>query len=260
MRFGIRLIIFQILLAALYLPYAAAQAFPPLPSSFYGVVKLNGANVPDGTRVEALVDGAVVAYTASRTYEGASVYSVDVPGDDSSTAAVEGGRQGGTIIFRVGGAPAKETGTWRSGTNTQLDLSLTSATAIASPQPTRTALPTQTAIRVEPRATAVAAQPAPLLVVVNPPAGSQPSPVPPAENAPPSAAAPARRITPSTPPAVSHAATQKQPTAAQAAPVSSATPAAAELQPSFRDAWVLAASAAAVLIGLFVAIRIRSRK
>ncbi len=260
MRFRIRLIIFLILLSALYLPYAPVQAFPPLPSSIYGVIKVNGANVPDGTRVEAMVDGAVVAYAASRTYEGSSVYSLDVPGDDSSTAAVEGGREGGVITFRVGGVAARETGTWRSGTHAQLDLSVTAATAIASPQPTRTPLPTQTAIRVEPRATAIVTPAAPLAVHVNPPAATQVSTVLSASDAPVTLPVLVVPATPTASPAVSLTVAQTQPTAAQAALVAPAMPVAPEVPPSSRGGWALAGSAAALLTGLFVAIRIRSRK
>ena len=101
-------------------------ALPPLPSGFYGTVKINGKNVPDGTLVSATISGVQYAYTNSQTYQGNSVYSVDVPGDDPSTPGVlEGGVPGDTIVFLVNGAPANETAPWQSGKNIRNNLSLT---------------------------------------------------------------------------------------------------------------------------------------
>jgi hypothetical protein len=126
-------------------------AFPPLPSSFYGTVKLNAANLPDGTRIEALINDQVYAYSQTQTYQGGSVYSLDIPGDDSSTpAVVEGGVEGDTIQFRVGGILASQTAVWHSATNVELNLSVSSTSTPLPPQPTPTPLPTQTSISVPP--------------------------------------------------------------------------------------------------------------
>ena len=38
-----------------------ALAIPALPSSFYGIVKVNGKSVPDGTLVQALINGQVLS-------------------------------------------------------------------------------------------------------------------------------------------------------------------------------------------------------
>ncbi len=116
------------------------RAIPPLPSSFYGVVKLNGQNAPDGTVIRALIGGIAYAQAQTQTYQGNSVYSLDIPGDDPSTPAVEGGREGEAIQFEVAGAVASQTGTWHSGTNVNLVLSA----AASSPQATVTHTPTQT--------------------------------------------------------------------------------------------------------------------
>ena len=51
-------------LVVLALP-TTVQAFPPLPSSFYGSVTLNDGDLPEGTLVEALIDGQVYATTNS---------------------------------------------------------------------------------------------------------------------------------------------------------------------------------------------------
>jgi hypothetical protein len=98
-------------------------AFPPLPSSFYGTVKINQANVPDGTLVKASINGQIYAQTQSQTYQGESVFALDIPGDDSSTTTIEGGRDGDTITFIIGTIAAGQTGTWKSGTSIHLDLS-----------------------------------------------------------------------------------------------------------------------------------------
>jgi hypothetical protein len=101
-----------------------ALAFPPLPSSFYGKVKVNGANVPDGTIIHATIDGKVYAETKTLTYQGDSVYTLDVLGDDTSTTAIEGGHEGEKVSFTIAGQPATQTGTWKGGTNVNLDISM----------------------------------------------------------------------------------------------------------------------------------------
>ena len=125
----------------------SVKAFPPLPSSFYGTIKLNGANVADGTLVEAVVNGKVVAQSYTQMYEGDSVYTISVPGDDASTSTtVEGAKEGDAISFKIGGIAAGQAGAWRSGTNVKLDLSATASAPPNTPAPTRTPFPTQTAI------------------------------------------------------------------------------------------------------------------
>lgn len=101
-----------------------ALAVPPLPSSFYGTVKVNGSNISVGTIVSAWINGVQYAYTGSLLYQGDSVYALDVPGDDPATTAVEGGAFGDTIVFQVNGRPAQQTGVWQSGTNVMIDLTI----------------------------------------------------------------------------------------------------------------------------------------
>ena len=81
----------------------AILLFPPLPSSFYGSVTVNGADVPEGTSVQALVNGQVFAETLVQVYQGGSVYVLTVPGDDPTTSEVEGARDGELIQFQVEG-------------------------------------------------------------------------------------------------------------------------------------------------------------
>jgi hypothetical protein len=132
------IILLGIGLVSLFLVHPAL-AFPPLPSSFYGMVKINALNVPDGTIVKALVDGQVYAETKSLTYKGDSVYTLDVLGDDTSSPAIDGGHEGDTIVFMVGDQKASQTGTWRGGTNTNLDLSVGTSASANTPTPVKKA-------------------------------------------------------------------------------------------------------------------------
>lgn len=159
---------------------APVQAIPPLPSSFYGTVKVNGQNVPDGTLVRALIDGQAYASAYTQTYQGDSVYSLDVAGDDSGSVEVEGGLDQDVIQFEVGGLSANQTGTWASGTNVALDLTVASTTPLATAQATPTKVFTQTPValeNIEPTHTATATgkpasenQPPPAATATQPPA------------------------------------------------------------------------------------------
>ncbi len=118
----------------------SVQAAPPIPSSFYGEVKIDGANVPDGTSVRAWINGTPYAQTTTTTSGGASVYVLNVPGDDPDTPnAVEGGASGDTITFTIDEQTATPTATWQSGTNVAHNLSRTSAPPIGIALPTNAA-------------------------------------------------------------------------------------------------------------------------
>lgn len=106
--------------------FSTVKAVPPLPSSFHGVLQVNGENVPAGTEVTAWINGVQYSSVLSLMYEGDSVYAIDVPGDDlSTTEVIEGGVAGDTIIFKIDGVEATQTGTWATGSNVNLDLDLT---------------------------------------------------------------------------------------------------------------------------------------
>ena len=100
------------------------NAAPPLPSSFWGRVLIDSANVPDGTEVTVWINGVQYARTTTLTWSGDSVYTLDVPGDDLSTPdKIEGGVEGDTIVFKIAGFDAVQMGVWHSGTNIELNLS-----------------------------------------------------------------------------------------------------------------------------------------
>jgi hypothetical protein len=122
-----------ILIGGLITNVTLARAVPPLPSSFYGRVKQNGQNVPLGAYVSAWINGNQFAYSKTVLYQGDTVYSLDVPGDDASTPAIEGGVQGDTIVFKINGLPLQQTGAWHSGQNVELNLTIASLSAIYLP-------------------------------------------------------------------------------------------------------------------------------
>ena len=95
---------------------------PPLPSSFYGRVSLDDADVSAGAAVSAWIDGVKFAETAAIVYAGHTVYAINVPGDDRESQAIEGGVEGDVITFRVSGYLAPDSAVWHSATNVEHDI------------------------------------------------------------------------------------------------------------------------------------------
>ncbi|MEJ5223876.1 MAG: Ig-like domain-containing protein, partial [Anaerolineales bacterium] len=106
-----------LVLVLVFVNYGAARAVPPLPSSFYGPVRLDGALVPADTLISARIGGVEYATTLTTIYLGDSVYAIDIPGDDPDTPGKDGGVTGDVIRFYMNGIEANETALWTSGTN-----------------------------------------------------------------------------------------------------------------------------------------------
>jgi hypothetical protein len=147
MKHGLRMISISLmsLIVSLFIVFPVL-AVPPLPASFYGTVKINNSNVPDNTTIQALIGGQIYAEARTLTYQNDSVFSLNVIGDDTDTTAVDGGREGDTIQFKIGGLLADQTGVWHSGTNVNLDLTAASSEPISTPSSTSTPVPTQETI------------------------------------------------------------------------------------------------------------------
>jgi hypothetical protein len=122
MRIQHRFIILVLTVGLLLTSALTVLAVPPLPSSFYGTVKVDEANVPVGTTVSAWINGAKYAEMTVLLYDGNTVYSLDVPGDDPETPSVEGGISGDPVVFYIGDQMADQTASWQSGTSVELDL------------------------------------------------------------------------------------------------------------------------------------------
>ncbi len=117
------LIILSLVLGMFVINLQTVLAFPPIPSGFYGTVKVDGANVPNGTVIYAEIDGQQYASAVVMTYNVDTVYSLDVPGDNSDSPGIlEGGVEGDTVVFFIGTIQATQTAIWHSGTNISLNL------------------------------------------------------------------------------------------------------------------------------------------
>ena len=98
-----------------------ALAQPQVPASFYGTVSVDGKPVPDGSEVQALIDGKDCTQPGARGALGqgpASVYVLSVMHESQAQGC---GAEGKTVTFRVNGQPAAQTATWRPGLQ-HLDL------------------------------------------------------------------------------------------------------------------------------------------
>ncbi len=112
-------------LLALPIIGTALAAPPILPAGYLGTVTVNGANVADGTKVTAWINGTQYVSADTQMYNGESWYSLDVPGDDPNTTdVVEGALPTDTITFKIDGQDADQTATWAAGTSTELDLTV----------------------------------------------------------------------------------------------------------------------------------------
>jgi hypothetical protein len=109
---------------------SGASAAPPgLPATFYGSVRIQGGSVPAGASVRAYIDGIALdqAVVQDDAQEGA-VYLLSVRADDPDTPALDGGRNGDVVTFRLelpGGTTYAmvQQGIWQAGASTPLDLS-----------------------------------------------------------------------------------------------------------------------------------------
>lgn len=153
-------------LIGLFVVILNAPGTPPPPFSPYGVVKVNGANVPLGTHIGAWCGGGQYGQTTEITlYNNETWYSnLDVRGDDPDTPAKDGCYANETVSFQVAGLWANQTAPWTS-TGPRLDL--TAAGSLATPTPTPTNTPTPTPV---PGASATPTlTPTPTLVVTSTP-------------------------------------------------------------------------------------------
>jgi hypothetical protein len=118
-----KLIATSLVLALLMAAVPSAVAVPPLPSSFYGLAKVNGSNVPPGTVISAWINGVKYAEKTVKLEAGDTVYvGLDVPGDDPQIPGKEGGVPGDVIVFYIGQQEADPTAPWQGGMYARLDL------------------------------------------------------------------------------------------------------------------------------------------
>ena len=114
--------VFVLLLITLTATGYVLASPPPIPSSFYGTVSINGENAPLNVQVSAWINGQWIMSVPVTMHNGTTMYSMDIPGDNLSTSEIEGGRHGDEVFFHIGFQPADQTGTWISGSNQVLNL------------------------------------------------------------------------------------------------------------------------------------------
>jgi hypothetical protein len=153
------------IVAALVVLFPAAQttsAQPLPPNRFFGKATASGQPAA-GAAIAALVGGT---NCGSGTADGSGNYRLDVLSSGERPGC---GTDGATVTFTVAGQRASQTGTWKQGEFTPLDLSGAAATATATattpPAATATA-PAATATR--PAATATAPAPVATATAVTP--------------------------------------------------------------------------------------------
>ncbi|MDZ7729946.1 MAG: Ig-like domain-containing protein [Natrialbaceae archaeon] len=100
----------------------------PLPMSFYGNVTIDGSPAPNGTTIEAEIDGEV---RGNITVDTAGEYGGSGPQQEQLVVQGEPGDDGATVTFYVDNGSrlqANETATWSEGDTQELDLSAMSPT------------------------------------------------------------------------------------------------------------------------------------
>jgi len=108
------LLLALVLVAGVVPAYADDEMPPAVPHYFAGTVSTSTGPVPEGTVVEAWVDGVKKAETAVTAQ---STYEMLVPG--------EYGDDGKIVSFTVGGVQASQTAAWQvGGTNENFDLTI----------------------------------------------------------------------------------------------------------------------------------------
>ena len=125
MKFEKRKLATLIILAVTLVSLGTVYAIPKMPHQFYGAVTVDGVAAPDGTVVEAKIGGIV--YEESTTSGGLYGWSpvFQVPADDTDTGTVEGGVDGESVSFYVGGVLASSSVVFSSGAVAELDLAVT---------------------------------------------------------------------------------------------------------------------------------------
>lgn len=126
-----KLLLFAAIVALAVAIPAVAYA-QSLPHTFLGTAYIDDRVAPEGTTVQAYIDGRTVGPPSTVLSNGR--FFVTVPPAQSGPA-----HTGKTVTFRVRGLVARETSTWASAGDTRdFDLHVTTATPTSTPRPTPT--------------------------------------------------------------------------------------------------------------------------
>lgn len=120
------------LMSAVNVSTVAAQSPPNPPSRIVGSVKIDGANAPANSVVEAKIGTVGCGVTNTFSSGSESRYALDVQAATAGSTAC--GTDGATITFYVNGIKANETGTWQNYALGTVNLTVTT-TPTAAPKP-----------------------------------------------------------------------------------------------------------------------------
>ncbi|MEO6042820.1 MAG: hypothetical protein ABIQ47_02710 [Tepidiformaceae bacterium] len=113
----------------------SAESPPNPPSRFVGSVKVDGANAPAGTTIEAKIGTTTCGVASAFTASGETRYALDSPALDPG-ANPNCGTDGAVVTFYIGGKLANETGKWANYQLGTVNLTYTTpvtATVTATP-------------------------------------------------------------------------------------------------------------------------------
>jgi len=128
------LLVLMLLIFMLSLLASPAFANNQLPCRFHGTVKIDGELAPSGTSVVATINEDTFSTETPSIY-GASTYFIQITPPEGKTYD-----PGTEILFYIGTDLAAQKGTWETGGNKVLNLTLSTT----APTPTPTATPTST--------------------------------------------------------------------------------------------------------------------
>jgi hypothetical protein len=98
-------------------PTPTSNGSGQLPMRLYGMVQLDGADVPAGTEVSAVIEGNTYTTTTPSIY-GSSTYSLQITAPAGVVYS-----EGTTITFVIDGYVADQTSMWVTGANLSFDIS-----------------------------------------------------------------------------------------------------------------------------------------
>jgi hypothetical protein len=126
-----------VLAVFMFAAVASAESPPSPPARFVGSVKIDGANAPAGTLIEARIGNTTCGATTVFASGSEARYALDSPALDPG-ATPNCGVEGAVVSFYVGGKKANETGSWANYQLNTVNLTVTTPTTTpgtATPKP-----------------------------------------------------------------------------------------------------------------------------
>lgn len=116
-----------VLAVFMFAAVASAESPPSPPARFVGSVKIDGANAPAGTLIEARIGNTTCGATTVFSAGGEARYALDSPALDPG-ATPNCGVEGAAVSFYIGGKKANETGSWANYQLNTVNLTYTTPT------------------------------------------------------------------------------------------------------------------------------------